>query len=290
MIENIKKVFHFVTYPIVFIQNHFKAVLLVVVLVFISSKSDVKIQKENLYKISIDGAILNSDKFLEELQKAKKENIKGLLVLINSPGGLVAPSVEMMMAIREYQKTRPVVVYAKGLLASGSYYASIYANTIIANPGSVVGSIGVIFQSVNIKELLDKIGIKPMVIKSGKYKEAGAIYRDLKEYEKKELQTLNKDIYNMFVQDVIKARGLNKNNIDKFANGRVFVASKAKKIGLIDKVGSIEDAKNELIKLSKVNTPIWNKKSKIDTFLEDIESKTVSSVYSLISQKILTKF
>lgn len=286
--EKISNIFWVVAAPIRFIQNHFKAVLLVVVLLlFFVSSDEESVAKENLYKIELSGPILESDSFLEELEKAKTQNIKGLLMVVNSPGGAVSPSVEIMMAIREYAKTRPVVVYSAGLLASGSYYASIYAHEIIANPASIVGSIGVLFETVNTKELLDKVGIKPQVVKSGKYKEVGAFYRDWEAHEKEALETLSDDIYKMFVLDVANARKLDVNNSSTFADGRVFISSKAKDIGLIDSIGSIDIAKRRIIELSRVQNPVWNKKSEIDLFFEKLSSETTllisKSLHSALS-------
>ena len=106
----------------------------------------------NLQKIELTGPIMNVSKTLEELQKVKNDkNIKGVLFVVDSPGGSVAPSVELAYAIKELKEIKPVVVYASGVIASGSYYASIWGNKIIANPGSMVGSIGVIMQGINTK-------------------------------------------------------------------------------------------------------------------------------------------
>lgn len=269
--EKIAALFWPVAAPIRFIQDHFKATVFVVILLMIvTSGKEVDTVRENLYRIDISGPIFESETFLKEMNKAEKENVKGLLVVVNSPGGLVPPSVEMMMAIKAYAKTRPVVVYASGMLASGGYYASIWADEIIANPASVVGSIGVIFQGLNAQELLDKVGIKPMVIKSGKYKEVGAAYREWEEYEKEAMKTLSGDIYTMFVSDVAAARKLDVKNEKNFADGRVFLAARAKEAGLIDRVGSLQIAEARIAELAKVETPKWNKKSELENFMEQL--------------------
>lgn len=274
--------------PLRFIQSHFKAsvFVLVVFLIFRSGGGET-LSQANLYRIDLTGPILDSTAFLEAMHQAKAENIKGLLLVVNSPGGAVPPSVEMMMAVRDYAKERPVVVYASGLLASGSYYASIYGTEIIANPASIVGSIGVIFQGFNAKELLDKIGIKPHVIKSGKYKEVGAAYRDWEEYETRALTELSTDIYRMFVSDVVLARKLKIEDEKHFADGQVFLASKAKNLGLVDRIGNLEMAEERLAELAGVGVPSWNQKSKMETLLERVGEKAsvmlVNQAYRLSS-------
>ncbi len=275
--EKIAILFWPVTAPIRFIQNHFKATLLVVVILMIAFSGEKgETAQENLYKIDISGPIFESESFLAELEKAKRENVRGLLLVVNSPGGLVPPSVEMMMAVREYAKSRPVVVYASGMLASGSYYASIWADEIIANPASIVGSIGVLFQGMNAKGLLDKIGIKPMIVKSGKYKEVGAPYREWEEYEKEAMRGLSSDIYMMFVADVAEARKLDPRDDKVFADGKDFLAEKAKKVGLIDRVGSISIAKKRIAELAGVSDPKWNRKSELETFVERFSQQSSS--------------
>lgn len=284
--EKIAALFWPITAPIHFIQNHFKATLLVlVVLAVMMSGEKTEHAAENLYRIDVSGPIFESESFLKSMEKAKADNVKGLLLVVNSPGGLVPPSVEMMMAVREYAKERPVVVYASGLLASGSYYASVWADEIIANPASVVGSIGVIFQGMNAKGLLDKIGIKPMVVKSGKYKEVGAAYREWEEYEKEAMRELSGDIYTMFVADVAEARRLDPNEDKLFADGKVFLAEKAKQTGLIDRVGSMAIAEKRIAELAGVSDPHWNKKSELETFMERLARQSsqllIKNIYSL---------
>jgi protease-4 len=271
------KLFLPITMPIRFIQKNFKAVLFVTVVLMIFSNSNSKnLQQPNLQVINLTGAIMNASTILEELDEAKKaKNIKGVLIDINSPGGAVAPSVEIAYAIKELNTIKPVVVYASGTMTSGSYYSSIWASKIIANPGSMIGSIGVIMQSVDLSKLINKIGIKTQTIKMGKFKEIGTPTRQWTKYEKDELQKIIKNTYDMFVQDVSSARKLNIKDNTKFADAHIFTASQAQKVGLIDKVGTINLAKNELVILSKVKNPIWAKQDKIEQFIEKIIQKSI---------------
>ena len=267
-----------------FIQNYFKTVVFITIVFMVSNQGEQKsFEKANLYRLELSGAIMDSKKFLEDIEEAKKANIKGVLLVVSSPGGAVAPSVEMSYAIKELNKIKPVVAYAGGTMASGSYYASIWAKEIVANPGSTIGSIGVIFQSMNAKELISKIGLKPQTIKAGKFKEAGTPFRDWNKYEKQELNNLIKDTYDMFITDVALARDLNKTDHTKYADAHVFTARGAKKVGLVDEVGTINIAINRLQKLSKVKKPIWNKKDKFETMMEEFAKQGASSFFKIIS-------
>ena len=270
-----------ITAPINFIQNNFKAVLFVSLLIFfINSNENKKFQQPNLQIINLTGPILCADKIIEQIDSAKENrNIKGVLFVVNSPGGAVAPSIEIAYAIKELNSIKPVVAYANGIMASGSYYASIYAKQIIANPGSMIGSIGVIIQSIDSSELLAKIGIKTQVIKQGKYKEVGTPTRKWKEYEKKELNKVIKATYDMFVEDVAKARKLDIKNYKLFADAHIFTASQAKHIKLIDKVSTLTIAKNDLITLSKVKKPIWKKDDKFDKIMNKFLNSAVEKFY-----------
>lgn len=171
----LSKLFLPITAPITFIQRNFKTVFFLTILYFVLDNTDTtKLQQPNLQIIELNGPIMIVDDVLEKIEKAKSDpNIQGVLLKVNSPGGAVAPSIEIAYAIKELNKIKPVVAYASGIMASGSYYASIWAQKIVANPGSMVGSIGVIIQSVDASELMSKIGIKPQTVKIGEYKETG---------------------------------------------------------------------------------------------------------------------
>jgi len=274
-----KTIYGVITGILDFIKNYF---FILLVLIFISaywtSAQDKNLEKPNLMRIDIVGPILQSDQFLKKIDEASKSNIKGVLIYINSPGGLVAPSVEMSYAVKRLKKQKPVVVYAAGTMASGSYYAGIWADKIVANPGSIIGSIGVIFDGFDISGLTKKLGIKEQTIKMGKYKEAGTFMRAWNKDEKDELDRVLKDTYNMFVLDVAQARGLKIEDKDKFADAHIFTANRAKMVGLVDEVGTIYNAEQDLVKLSGVEKPKWKKRDKIEKYLDKLLSGAVSKV------------
>ncbi len=264
-----------------FISKYFKSLifLLILFLIFAPSKK-VDFQKPNLMDIQITGPIISDKEFLKKIDIAMKSNIKGVLLVVNSPGGAVAPSIEMSLAIKRLRKQKPVVAYAKGLMASGSYYASIWANKIVANPGATIGSIGVIFEAPNVEELANKLGIKEQVVKKGKYKQIGTPTRAWKPYEKAELQKVIDNTYDMFVSDVAKARKLNLAKKNEFADAHIFTAKSAIKVGLVDELGTIYEAKKEIIKLSHVKKVVWRKEDKFEKFLDKFISKLSFSIYS----------
>ncbi|GGD32468.1 protease [Malaciobacter pacificus] len=267
-----------------FITKYFKTIVFLTILYFFVFDSSEALNENsnsyaNLQKIELFGPILDVSKVLEDIQKAKNDsNIKGVMIDVNSPGGAVAPSVELAYAIKELKEVKPVVVYASGVIASGSYYASIWADKIIANPGSMVGSIGVIMQGVNVEELMKTIGVSTQTVKAGKYKEIGTPSRKWFDYEEKHLQSVIDDTYKMFINDVANARKLNVENHTEFADARVFTANQAKNVGLVDELGTISTAQNILIELSNVDNPIWKKPDRFEKFMDKIISETVSQV------------
>ncbi len=284
MFEMIKKLFYPIIAVLDFITKYFKTVVfLTIVYFFVASSEDSALNRgefegANLQKIELLGPILNIEKTMLEIDDAKKnKNIKGVLLLVNSPGGSVAPSVELAYAIKELAELKPVVAYASGVMASGSYYASIWANEIIANPGAMVGSIGVIFQGTNVEELMKTIGVKTQTIKAGKFKESGTPTREWNSYEKAELEKVIKDTYDMFISDVANARKLKKENHTVYADAHIFTSSQAKEVGLIDEVSTLSYAKSQTMKLSGVTNPIWKKEDKFDRFIDKIISEAVTS-------------
>lgn len=276
MFEFFRILFLPITKTLDFITKYFKTVVFLSIIFFLFNQTDSKnLEVANLQKIDLIGPILNVEKTLQAIQNAtENRNIKGVLLNVNSPGGAVAPSVELAYAIKELALKKPVVAYASGIMASGSYYASIWASKIVANPGSMVGSIGVIFQGANIEELMQKIGVKTQTVKVGRYKESGTFARSWSDIEKQELNKVIQDTYDMFVQDVATARGLDSKKHNLYADAHIFTAKQAKDVGLVDSVATLSFAQNELYSLSGVKNPIWTKEDKLDRFIDKIISET----------------
>ncbi len=280
--ELLKKIFSPLIATIKFIQNHFKAMifLLIVFLIF-SPASESDLTPHNLQKISLVGPIFEVSEVLEQIEGAyKNDNVKGVLLTVNSPGGAVAPSIEIAQAIKRLKEKKPVIIYANGTLASGSYYASIWANEIMVNPGSMVGSIGVIIQGADVSGLMNTIGVQTQTVQAGKYKKVGTADRQWTSYEVNELNKVIQGTYEMFVKDVADARGLDIKDKDAFANAHIFTASQAKDVGLVDSLGVSYDAQKKLEKLSGVDNPVWNKEDKLDKIIKKLSAETSVAIHT----------
>ncbi len=268
-----------------FINTYFKTFVLLLIIIWIlipSANSSSNLA--NLERIDLKGEIFDSSAVLEKIINAKNDsNIKGVLFVIDSPGGAFAPSMELALAIKDLKIKKPVLVYASGTMASGSYLAGVGANKILANPASFIGSIGVIMQGADLSGLANKLGIKEQTIQAGEFKSAGTFARAWNENERNFLQGLIDQSYDLFTGFVAKERALDLNKKDQWANARVFLAAKAKELGLIDGLSNYENAKKELEKLANVSNPVWKEEDKIDKFLNRLEGQTSS----LISKSLI---
>lgn len=276
--EFLKKLFSPVTGTLDFIQKYFKSLIfiLILVLIFGSRADEAQIHKPNLAKIYLYGPIMDAAPFLEDLDQIDQDNIQGIMLVVDSPGGLIAPSVEIAEAIKEIASRKKVVAYAAGTMASGSYYASIWSDTIVANPGSMLGSIGVIFNGTNIEEVMEKVGIKPQTVQAGKYKLTGTFFRTWEPHEKAELEKVVQAQYDMFVNDVASARGLKPENHIVFADAHIFTSIQAKEVGLIDRVGTLSLAEKELLVLTGIENPIWQKEDQFEKYFKQIMSESMT--------------
>jgi len=285
----LKNLFSPITATLGYIQNHFKAMIFLLILFLIFSPNpEDNYTPNNLTEIKLFGPIMDVTEVLEKIEDATtNDSIKGVLLNVSSGGGAVSPSVEIAYAIKRLKEHKPVVVYASGTIASGSYYASIWANEIIVNPGSMVGSIGVIMQGADVSGLMEKIGIKTQTVKAGKYKQVGTGDRPWKAFEVNELNKVIQGTYDMFTQDVADARGLDYGSRDTYANAHIFTAAQAKKVGLIDSIGVIYDAKKRIEELSKVDTPTWNKEDKFDKLMKKLTASSVVAIYTYFPSLVL---
>ena len=165
------------------------------------------------------------------------------MVRVDSPGGAVAPSQEMYQAIKHVKaKGKPVVVSMGNLAASGGYYLSAPASWIVANAGTLTGSIGVIFQHFNARALLDFVKVEETTIKSGKFKDTASPFRPFGDTDREVMQGLSDDIYGQFVKDVADGRGLKEEEVRLIAEGRIYTGKRAKELKLVDEIGTFDDA------------------------------------------------
>lgn len=272
-----------------FIQEHFKAMIFLLILFLIfAPQSESDLTSNNLQEIYLFGPIMDATYIVNQIDEAANNaNIKGVLLTVDSPGGAVAPSIEIAYAVKRLRDKKPVVAYAKGTIASGSYYASIWANEIISNPGSMVGSIGVIMQGTDLSEVMSKVGVKTQTVQAGKYKRIGAPDRQWKDYEVNELNKVIQGTYDMFTQDVADARKLDFSKRDLYANAHIFTASQAMEIGLVDSLGVSYDAKAKVVKLSGVLEPVWNEEDKFDKIMKKLSATTAVTLHTYFPALVL---
>jgi protease-4 len=194
--------------------------------------------------IEVYGTINSSNEIIRQLKKyAKDSSIPALVLDIDSPGGGVAPSQEIYEEVLKFKEEgKKVVASLRGLGASGGYYVACAADTIVANPGTLTGSIGVIFEFPVVQELFKKIGLRFEVVKRGELKEVGTWNRPMTKEERDLLQSVIDDTYDQFVKVVVEGRGLDQEKVLELADGRVFTGRQAKDLGLIDELGDLEDA------------------------------------------------
>jgi protease-4 len=203
--------------------------------------------------IPIQGAIKDPDEIMDQLI-AFRENrqIKAIILKINSPGGGVGPSQAIYSETRRTAKTKHVIASFGSLGASGAYYIASAADKIVANPGTLTGSIGVLMEFIKVEELFKKIGIEMEVIKSGELKDVGSPHREMTERERKMLTNLIEDIRSQFVAAVAQGRNMPRERVLELADGRIFSGQQAKELGLVDHLGNFHDAVSIAKALAKI--------------------------------------
>ena len=218
--------------------------------------------------IPIEGAILDSQAITEQLGRFRKDKgIKAIILRINSPGGAVGPTQEIYREVLRTVETKKVVASLGGVAASGGYYIAAAAKQIVANPGTITGSIGVIMEFVRFEDLLNKIGIKFEVLKSGEFKDIGSPHRELTARDKELISALIADIQKQFVEAVASGRNLSIEKTREIADGRIFSGAQAKELGLVDVLGNFQDAVELAKNMATIRgdvTLVYPKKSKLD--------------------------
>jgi protease-4 len=198
---------------------------------------------EKVGVVEIVGVIADARETLEQLKRFREdEDIKAIVVRVDSPGGVVGPAQEIYRAVARTQETKTVIASLGAVAASGGYYAVAAADGIVANPGTITGSIGVILEYTNFQELLDKIGLSPVVIKSGPFKDAGSPVREMTPEEEALLKDFVESLHQEFVGAIAEGRRMDLDAVRKLADGRIYTGQKAKEIGLVDRTGNLEDA------------------------------------------------
>jgi len=239
-------------------------------LVFMSSDLEFISGDENIAVINIDNMLVLKTEdpgmfgvkqpsvkdYIDELDKAENDpNIKAIILKVNCPGGEVVASEKLARKVKEVSEKKPVVAYVETLGASGAYMVIAPANYIVAEKHSIVGSIGVRMDMLHYYGLMEKIGVNATVIKAGKYKDIGSPYRPMTPEEKEYLEKMINETYMDFVEWVAENRNMTINETLKVADGKIYSGSDAQKAGLVDMVGTEEDALNITAKIANISNP-----------------------------------
>lgn len=243
-------------------------------------KDNIIPQDKNMIAVvELNGIIMESKDTVDKLNKfAFDDKFKGIILKVNSPGGAVAPSQDIYNTVLELKNKKPIYAVMESMAASGGYYISSACSKIYAQKGTMTASIGVISQFMNVKSLMEWFGVKTEVIKSGKLKDFGSMYRDMTDEERAYWEEMSNSIHEDFIQDVAKARNLDINKLREVSDGRVLTGSAAKKVKLIDEIGGVNNAAKAMfdelkIKLDKNEQPkLYYSEDKLKEFKKFLNS------------------
>jgi protease-4 len=194
--------------------------------------------------VRLEGLLITAEPVVEELNDyAEDSSVKAIVLRIDSPGGGVVVSQEIYNAVKNARKEGKKVVASMGTVAaSGGYYVAAAADRIVANPGTLTGSIGVKMEFANIEKLLEKIGVRGMVVKAGEYKDVGSPFREMSAQEKKLLQDVIDDVHSQFITAVAEGRNMQEAEVRAIADGRIFTGRQALDLKLVDQLGDLADS------------------------------------------------
>ncbi len=258
------------------------------------SEYDLSGSGDKVAVVDLTGTIFSSRGTVSTLQTlSENSTVKSILLRVDSPGGGVAASQEIYEEVRSIRdSSKPIVVSMGSIAASGGYYVSCGATRIVANPGTITGSIGVIAMFPNYSKLMNKLGLEMDVVKSGKYKDSGSPFRKMTEQDKKYFKGVIDDSYGQFLDVVAEQRKLSVEKLKKFADGRVFTGAQALELGLVDTLGSFEDAVRIAAKLGGIKgRPVVIEARKPRTLYDVVFGDLLSKLHifenDLIEQPIL---
>jgi len=237
--------------------------------------------------VEIRGVITQSAGIIETLhQYEKDQGVKAILLRIDSPGGGVGPSQEIHREVMKIKPKKKVIVSMGSVAASGGYYIAAASDRIVANPGTITGSIGVLMEFTNIEELFKKIGIKGVVLKSGEHKDIGSPLREMTADEKKLMQAVIDNVHQQFVEAVAEGRKLDRAKVAQIADGRILTGEQARQLGLVDELGNLQDAIDAAAKLAGIEgKPVILYPKKRLSLLELLVEGTTEAILNTIVEK-----
>lgn len=242
--------------------------------------------------VRVEGPILDAKETIDELKEHVKDlSVKAIVLRVDSPGGAVAPSQEIYEEVRKAVAKKTVVVSMGSTAASGGYYIASPATRIVANPGTLTGSIGVIMEIPNLEGLMSKIGVKTDVIKSGEHKDIASVFRGIRKEEREILQAILDNVHNQFINAVAEGRRMTLDDVKKIADGRVYTGEQALKAGLVDELGNLEDAIKVAAKLAgiKGEPTVVSKEKKLSliNLLRGSMPKELTDIFPMVKIKYL---
>ena len=266
-------------------------VIICISLLFVMLQKNLPIG-DRVALIRIEGPILDSKDTIDEIKDYMKDpSIKAVVLRIDSPGGAVAPSQEIYEEVRKAVAKKKIIVSMGSVAASGGYYVASPATRIVANPGTLTGSIGVIMEIPNLEGLMTKIGVKTEVIKSGRHKDIASVFRGIKKEDREILQNVLDNVHEQFIAAVAEGRKMVPEDVKKLADGRVFTGEQALKVGLVDELGNIEDAIRTAAKLSGIKgEPVVVTKKERFSFVDLLRGrmpKELTNIFPSVSVKYL---
>jgi protease-4 len=237
--------------------------------------------------VEIRGVIAQSSGIIDEIhQYLEDDGVKAIILRIDSPGGGVGPSQEIHREVVKVKEKKKIVTSMGSVAASGGYYIACATDLIVANPGTITGSIGVLMEFTNIEELFKKIGIKGVVLKSGELKDIGSPFREMTPEEKRLIQEVIDNVHQQFIKAVAEGRKMDRLKVTQIADGRILTGEQAKQLGLVDQIGNLDDAIDATAKLVGIEgkPDILYPKRKFSIW-ELLIRETVSAVLETLQEK-----
>jgi protease-4 len=237
--------------------------------------------------VEIKGVITQSSGIIEEIRQYEEdEGVKAIILRIDSPGGGVGPSQEIYREILKAKSKKKVVTSMGSVAASGGYYIACASDLIVANPGTITGSIGVVMEFTNIEELFKKIGIKGVVLKSGEHKDIGSPFREMTSEEKKIIQGVIDNVHQQFIMAVAQGRNLARAKVVEIADGRILTGEQAKEWGLVDRMGNLQDTIDIVAKMVGIEgrPSILYPKRRFSLW-ELLVKETASTILEILNEK-----
>lgn len=249
---------------------------------------------EKVGVIEVNGTIVESRTVIEQIKTFREQDaIKAIVLRIDSPGGAVAPSQEIYKEIMRTREVKRVIASMGSVAASGGYYIAAGADGIVANPGTITGSIGVIMGYTNFEKLLDKLGLLPVVIKSGPYKDVGSPARTMTKEERDLLQEVVGKIHQQFISAIAAGRKLEASQVALIADGRIFTGEQAIELGLVDRMGNFEDALQWAGELGGIKgdiEPVYAKDGELSFLRYFLESSMKRIISTLMDSNLQVQY